>query len=161
MCSNCMRWNDELGIVIPGHVGPGRKRLLGTRSRALKPAKKAIYLPMRMFQPVERIEYEEGKEYTARELEQLADQMLRDDAKVIDPATGKQKGIQGDNPILFEEHLRKRGSREIGNERGVADPAYTLNSNGQPGMYNRVAPDGRKVNSEEQRRRNGASYYRN
>ena len=160
MCTNCMKWSDDLGIVITSATGPGRRHKLKS-PYVPKRVKKAIYLEMRMFTPPERIEYEEGKHYTQRELDQLADQFLRDDAKSIDAITGKAKGIQGDNPILFEEHLRKRASREIGNERGVADPAYTLNSNGQPGMYNRVAPDGRKVNSEEQRRRNGASFFRN
>jgi hypothetical protein len=119
----------------------------------------------RTFTPPERIEYEEGKRYTERELNQLSDQFLRDGAKAIDPETGKPRGIKGKDPILFPEHLKKRASREIQilleERNGIVDPAFTLNSNGQPGMYNREAPTGRKVNSEEQRRRNGASYYRN
>ena len=120
---------------------------------------------MRVWRPKEPIEWVEGKEYTQRELDQLADQFLRDDARAIDPATGKPRGISGRDPILFEEHLAKRKSREImtrADERnGVIDPAFSLNSNGQRGMYNREAPDGRKVNTEEQRRKNGASWYRN
>lgn len=159
MCGNCLIESPE-GLFVPVNY-TGKSQRFGSRAKALKPAREAVYLEMRTFNPPERIEYEEGKQYTDKELEQLADQFLRDDAKSIDAATGKPKGIQGENPILFEEHLRKRASREIGNERGVADPAYTLNSNGQPGMYNRVAPDGRKVNSEDQRRRNGASFFRN
>jgi hypothetical protein len=62
--------------------------------------------------------------------------------------------IRGENPILFEEHLKNRHKREIYNKSGTPDPAF-----GQ-GMYNRTHPEGRKVNSDEQRKRNGASYYR-
>ena len=102
----------------------------------------------------ERIEFEEGATYTARELEQLADQMLRDDARSVDPETGKERGIGGEDPILFAEHLYQRQKREILNENGVPEPA--LNS----GMYYRAHPEGRKINSEEQRKKHGASYFR-
>lgn len=102
----------------------------------------------------ERIEFEEGKDYTARELEQLADQMLRDDARAVDPDTGKERGIGGENPILFDEHIYQRQKREILNENGVPEPGLVR------GMYDRSHPEGRKVNSEEQRKRHGASYYR-
>lgn len=102
----------------------------------------------------ERIEYEEGKEYTPKDLERLADQMLRDDARTIDPDTGKERGIGGENPILFDEHIYQRQKREILNENGVPEPGLVQ------GIYYRSHPEGRKVNSEEQRKRNGASYYR-
>lgn len=70
------------------------------------------------------------------------------------PGEGKERGIQGDNPILFEEHFQSRKRREIYTAQGTPDPSIVS------GMYNRVHPQGRKVNSEEQRKRNGASFYR-
>lgn len=67
---------------------------------------------------------------------------------------GSVRGIGGENPILFEEHIQSRRRREIFNSLGTPDPSIVS------GMYNRVHPQGRKVNSEEQRKRNGASFYR-
>ena len=100
------------------------------------------------------IEYEEGKEYTKKELEQLTEQLLRAHAKSVDPSTGKARGIKGEHPILFAEHLYQRQKREILNENGVPEPELVS------GMYHRTHPQGRKVNSEIQRKRNGASYFR-
>lgn len=70
------------------------------------------------------------------------------------PGEGQLKGIGGDNPILFEEHFQSRKRREIYTAQGTPDPSIVS------GIYNRVHPQGRKVNSEEQRKRNGASFYR-
>lgn len=67
---------------------------------------------------------------------------------------GKIKGIGGDNPILFEEHIYSRRRREIYTTVGLPDPSIVQ------GLYNRTHPQGRKVNSPEQRKKNGASYYR-
>jgi hypothetical protein len=67
---------------------------------------------------------------------------------------GKMRGIDGDNPILFEEHFQSRKRREIYTSVGTPDPSIVA------GIYNRVHPQGRKVNSEEQRKKNGASFYR-
>lgn len=67
---------------------------------------------------------------------------------------GKVRGIGGDNPILFEEHFQSRKRREIYTAQGTPDPNIVS------GIYNRTHPQGRKVNSLEQRRRNGASYFR-
>jgi hypothetical protein len=67
---------------------------------------------------------------------------------------GQMRGIGGDDPILFEEHLQSRKRREIYTTIGTPDPSIVA------GMYNRVHPQGRKVNSPEQRTRNGASFYR-
>lgn len=67
---------------------------------------------------------------------------------------GQMRGIQGDNPILFEEHFQSRRRREIYTVIGTPDPSIVQ------GIYNRTHPQGRKVNSEVQRKRNGASYYR-
>jgi len=148
----------------------------------------------------EGLEYEEGRDdYSNKQLNQLADDFLRSDAKmelcrdcdargvetgevksaqqeatdgeghmlVIDfpeykcenghnwfKGEGKARGIGGDDPILFEEHLQQRRRREIYNTTGVPDPSI------KAGIYNRTHPQGRKVNSPEQRKRNGASYYR-
>lgn len=147
----------------------------------------------------EGLEYEEGKEYSNAQLNQLADDFLREDAKkeicrecekegketgqfnpiqqkvkdeegnelVIDfpefkcenghkwyQGEGKVKGIKGDAPILFEEHLYQRRRREIYTTIGTPDPSIVA------GIYNRTHPDGRKVNSDAQRKKNGASYYR-
>jgi hypothetical protein len=89
-------------------------------------------------------------DYSKRELEAYADAMLREDAK--------QNGSQG---ILFEEHLYSRRRREVYTAAGVPDEAIThaLSKDGQT-MYNRTHPQGRKVNSEQQRKKNGASFYR-
>ena len=148
----------------------------------------------------EGLEYEEGRDdYSNKQLNQLADDFLRSDAKtelcrdcdsrgietgkiksakqeatdgeghmlVIDfpeyecknkhrwfKGEGKARGIGGDDPIVFEEHLQQRRRREIYNTTGVPDPSI------KAGIYNRTHPQGRKVNSPEQRKRNGASYYR-
>ena len=67
---------------------------------------------------------------------------------------GKARGIGGDNPILFEEHFASRKRREIYTTIGTPDPSI------QQGMYYRTHPQGRKVNSKEQRKKNGASFYR-
>lgn len=107
------------------------------------------------YNKADRIDYDpEKQDYTARELERLADQFLRDDARSVDAETGKERGIGGENPILFDEHLYQRQKREILNENGVPEPSLIS------GIYGRSHPEGRKVNSEEQRRKNGASYYR-
>jgi len=87
-------------------------------------------------------------------LEEQADQILRDHAKSINPETGKTRGIGGENPILFEDHIRQRKRREVYNKLGTPDPSI------QRGSYNKTHPRGRKVNSDIQRSRNGASYYR-
>ncbi len=67
---------------------------------------------------------------------------------------GQVRGIGGDAPILFEEHIAARRRREIYTTAGTPDPEIVS------GIYNRVHPQGRKVNSEEQRKKNGASFYR-
>lgn len=153
------------------------------------------------FEEEETPEYEEGRtDYTNRELQLMADEMLREDARSElcrvceqrgDPTghvearlqegvtdsegnalsldfpeyrcgnghswfkgEGLARGIGGDNPILFEEHLQSRRRREIFPANGTPDPSIVA------GIYNRTHPQGRKVNSEEQRRKNGASYFR-
>jgi len=144
-------------------------------------------------------EYVEGRSYTNREKELIADSLLRDDARsevcrvckasgsptgrtetMAQPAVdqgghalslefpefscpaghiwfqgeGEARGIGGKDPILFEEHLANRRRREILPANGVPDPSIVA------GIYNRTHPQGRKVNSEEQRKKNGASFFR-
>lgn len=67
---------------------------------------------------------------------------------------GKVRGIGGENPILFPEHIQSRQRREIYTQGGTPDPNIVS------GIYNRTHPQGRKVNSPEQRKKNGASYFR-
>ncbi len=100
------------------------------------------------------IEYDESETYSAKELEQLADQLLRAHANSVNPETGKKRGIGGEDPILFAQHLYDRQKREILNENGVPEPRLVK------GFYHRQHPDGRKVNSIEQRTTHGAAYYR-
>ena len=102
---------------------------------------------------------EEKTDYTARELEDYTDAILRADAKENNP-------IHGENPILFEEHLYNRRRREILVTSGTPDDIQGLDDergihrgDGQK-IFNRTHPQGRKVNSEHQRKKNGASYYR-
>jgi hypothetical protein len=98
--------------------------------------------------------------YTATELEAYADELLMADARGIDPETGKERGIKGDSPILFETHLKARARREVQTGSGMVEDHLTVNTMGQPGMYNRVEPrGGRKVNSEDARRKHGASFF--
>lgn len=151
------------------------------------------------FKKEEAPEYIPGQTYTPREMELIADEMLKLDSKTelcrecgergaktgnvkhteqfLEDGTGNQlcidfselecsnnhqwfegegraRGIGGDNPILFEEHFASRRRREIYTSIGTPDPSI------QQGMYYRTHPQGRKVNSPEQRKKNGASYYR-
>lgn len=105
-------------------------------------------------EPIELEEHHIGADFTNRQLEAEADRILRLAAKQIDPETGKERGIGGEDPILFEDHLYQRRRREIQCASGTPDPEIVA------GLYNRQHPQGRKVNSPEQRSKNGASYYR-
>lgn len=67
---------------------------------------------------------------------------------------GSARGIGGDNPILFEEHFLSRRRREIYTSLGSPDPSIVQ------GIYNRSHPQGRKINSDEARKKHGASWYR-
>lgn len=68
---------------------------------------------------------------------------------------GKTRSIGGKNPILFEEHIQARKRREIYTSTGDnPDPSIVS------GIYNRSHPAGRKVNTDEARKKHGASWYR-
>jgi hypothetical protein len=84
---------------------------------------------------------------TPAQLDYITDMILKADVRA-----GNR--IHHKNPILFKEHMRTRYRREIYPKSGVPDPSV------EQGMYNRTHPEGRKVNSEYQRKVNGASYYR-
>lgn len=111
----------------------------------------------RPVKPKDRIDWDEAKAiaggYTIKEMELLTDQFLRDDVESVDPTTGKKRGLRGDNPILFEEHIYQRRRREILNQNGVPEPELVQ------GLYWRSHPEGRRVNSPEARAK-GAGHYR-
>lgn len=92
-------------------------------------------------------------EYTATELDAFANQMLKEQAREIDPETGKRRGVRGENPILFPEHEHTRRRREILNDSGTPDPSIVA------GIYYRAHPEGRKINTPEARSR-GASFFK-
>lgn len=71
---------------------------------------------------------------------------------------GERRNWDGPNSVLMEEHMQHRRRREIyvQSEEAMGKPEPSIVS----GIYNRVHKDGRKVNSKEQRKRNGASFFR-
>jgi hypothetical protein len=115
----------------------------------------------RKTQPVDFQTFNPDGSYNGRELEAYADSLLRTDAK---------ENPHVETNVLMPEHLYSRQRREIGNASGIADPTLTasLQDKTRPGrhsgdgqmMYNRTHPRGRRVNSPEQRKKNGASYFR-
>lgn len=97
--------------------------------------------------------------YSQTALARFTEAILRHDARNREP-------INGENPILFEEHLYNRRRREINVASGTPDDLKGLwdkpgvtRGDGQV-LYNRTHPQGRKVNSEEARKKHGASWYR-
>jgi hypothetical protein len=97
--------------------------------------------------------------YSMTAVGRFTEAILRHDARTREP-------INGENPILFEEHLYNRRRREINvasgtpdDLRGLWDKPGVTRGDGQV-LYNRTHPQGRKVNSEEARKRHGASWYR-
>jgi hypothetical protein len=71
---------------------------------------------------------------------------------------GERRNWDGPNSVLMEEHLQHRRRREIYvmSEEAMGKPDPSISQ----GIYNRSHKDGRKINSKEQRRKNGASYFR-
>ncbi len=88
-------------------------------------------------------------DYNDRDLTAYADQFLR------------EAGSTDEAPFLFQEHIEPRWRKEVSPKEGTPDAAITngLSPDGQT-IYNRQHPEGRKVNSDQQRKSNGASYYR-
>ena len=60
---------------------------------------------------------------------------------------GLRRQIKGPNPILFESHIHNRKRREIYPASGVPDSALVR------GTYNKTHPQGRGVNTAEQRKK--------
>lgn len=67
---------------------------------------------------------------------------------------GKARTHAGRDAVLLEDHLMQRRKKEIYTTEGTPDPNIVS------GMYNRSHPQGRKINTDKQRREHGASYYR-
>mgnify|MGYP000287601366 CR=1 FL=1 len=86
-------------------------------------------------------------QFTPSQLDHFTDMILRADVRA-----GNK--LKGENPILFQEHIKTRYKREIYNQNGIPDPSI------QQGIFYRTHPEGRKVNSEEARKTHGASFYR-
>lgn len=87
--------------------------------------------------------YDPRKDYTQNQLLLLAEKILIEDTRP--PAAHPQ--------VLLVSHLMDRKSREIYVTSGTPDPEIVQ------GLYWRTHPNGRRVNSDEQRKKNGASYY--
>lgn len=83
-------------------------------------------------------------EYSQRELNLMAEKILLMD----------EKHFTEDPYWLPAAQYMERLKREIYTTHGTVDP------NISSGMYWRSHPDGRKVNTDEQRKKNSASYYR-
>lgn len=112
--------------------------------------------------------FDPDESYTDKQLEAYADAFLKKDKAEVDGESNTQKW-QKEYGILFDDHLASRKRREILTALGTPDPAFTgstqessakTSGDGQA-MFFRSHPEGRKVNSKEQRKRNGAGYYRN
>lgn len=62
--------------------------------------------------------------------------------------------VEGFEDVLSRSQLASRLRREVYVGSGTPDPSVVS------GIYWRTHPEGRSVNSDEQRKRNGASFYR-
>lgn len=89
-------------------------------------------------------------------IEQFGEAMLRKDINSQESPQRYQKQLG----VLFKGQLDKREKREKHSKSGVVDDSITAagSPDGQR-FYNRSHPDGRRVNSEEQRERHGSSYF--
>lgn len=98
-------------------------------------------------------DFDPSKTYTPAQLEAYSDLMIDQDRRNRPDKEGYPK-------VLMQEHVETQWQREV-NSGTEIDPAITVEGSpdGQR-MYNRTHPEGRKVNSPEQRKKNGASWYR-
>ena len=90
-------------------------------------------------------------------IEQFGEAMLRTDINKAESPQRYQKHVVG---VKFESQLKKITSREKHSKSGVVDD--TITSAGSPDgqrIYNRSHPEGRRVNTEEQRKEHGSSYF--
>ncbi len=98
--------------------------------------------------------FDPNASYSSSELEAYTDLLLKEDNK-------RRPEKDGFPQIIFQEQAESRWSREVTSGTGDIDP--TISAEGSPDgqrMYNRTHPEGRKINSEQQRKDHGASYYR-
>jgi hypothetical protein len=124
-------------------VGSGYNRLRG-RSLRIQQAHGDDRRKRRWDHQEETPEYKQGETYTRRQLTLMADHILAQDPKP-----------ESEHPMILNEGMyERRLRREIYCKEGTPDPEIVS------GLYWRTHPQGRKVNSDEQRDRNGASYYR-
>jgi hypothetical protein len=89
-------------------------------------------------------------------IEAFGEAMLRADIRKAEKPQPYQRSLG----ILFEGQLKKRRDREKRASEGVVDEIITAagSPDGQR-IYNRSHPEGRRINSEEQRKEHGASFY--
>jgi hypothetical protein len=100
-----------------------------------------------MFNPVE-------EDYTPWQLDRFADAFLWEQ---IDQGNRNYE----DPCILMYEHLHARRKKEIYVASGTPDQTFALHHSPDGQMlYWRTHPQGRAVNSEEQRKSNAAGFYR-
>lgn len=102
----------------------------------------------------------EKTDYSSKDLEAYAETLLREDMT-------SRKLRPKDTGILFDDHIASRKQREVYNKWGVplVDGAIQQTETGRykgdgQTLYWRTHPQGRKVNSKDQRSRNGAGWYR-
>ena len=99
-------------------------------------------IPYDEVEPEQAPEYVEGRRYSKYELSLMADELL----------AGQH--LLGHPVFLTKDQLKQRRKREIYVSTGIPDPSVTS------GLYWRTHPQGRKVNSDEQRQKNGSGFYR-
>ncbi len=90
-------------------------------------------------------------------MDQFGEAMLRADIGRAESPQRYQKHVLG---VKFDGQLKKIETREKSASEGVVDQAIT--DAGSPDgqrMYNRAHPEGRRVNTEEQRKEHGSSYF--
>lgn len=87
-------------------------------------------------------EFHEGEIYSKRQLEWMANDLI-----FKDPEWSPKWGI------LSPDMYKRRKKREIYTGLGAPDPSIVS------GLYWRTHPQGRKVSTDEQRKKYGASYY--
>jgi hypothetical protein len=99
--------------------------------------------------------FDPSKKYTDRQLELYATKMLLEERSEIAEKREAGETVSDDGPMwLNQAQIDMRHRREIITRDGTPDPNIVQ------GIYNRTHPEGRKVNSDEQRKKNGAAFYR-
>ena len=133
----------ESGLLSGGGV-PGRSL------KHKKPPGRTRHFPNVFLQHLSEIrsvipDFEEGTDYTARELILLAEKILLEDPRPC-----------GEDPMWLNMSMYKeRLTREIQTASGTPDPSYIQ------GMYWRTHPDGRSFKADpESRKKNRSSFYR-